>query len=209
MSAVEAAKGYLEALARGDADAALYYSKDQPATKELLTDDILKKQIAKWPITNIRVLDSDSLSVHVAVNFGDHPSDQKNLRQAGRWRWLETRDGHDQATILQLTKRQGDQHPHTLRKANQPRSGHICVSGVGRFWQQQSQHHAEGAISPLLLNDLNTLRSGTTVSLDFDISDSGRAAVQAALKNAFAECAKSKQLHPLNCPRDGTRPRLG
>jgi hypothetical protein len=70
----------LEALARGDADAALSYSSDQPASKEFLTDDILKKQTGKWPITDIRILDDTATAsmgtVHVAVKFGDQISDE-------------------------------------------------------------------------------------------------------------------------------------
>ena len=84
-SAGDAVKGYLEALSRGDANGALAFSSDQPASKDFLTDDILKQQIAKWPITNIRILSDSSSSggnsaisfgqVHVAVNFGDKSSD--------------------------------------------------------------------------------------------------------------------------------------
>lgn len=84
-SAGDAVKGYLEALSRGDANSALAFSSDQPASKDFLTDDILKQQIAKWPITNIRILSDSSAGngnsaigygqVHVAVNFGDKSSD--------------------------------------------------------------------------------------------------------------------------------------
>ena len=95
-SAADTVKGYLEALARGDAESALAYSDDQPASKEFLTDDVLKKQIAKWPITNIRILNDDSSAsgigfgqVHVAANFGDKVSDAtltaKRRTNAGTW----------------------------------------------------------------------------------------------------------------------------
>lgn len=49
-------KRYLESLARGDADTALSYAVDQPASKEFLTSHIRKKQVAQWPISNIRIL---------------------------------------------------------------------------------------------------------------------------------------------------------
>ena len=52
-------KGYLEALAKGDAAKALSFSNDKPANTEFLTNDILKKQIAKWPITDIKILSDD------------------------------------------------------------------------------------------------------------------------------------------------------
>ncbi|MGE5694739.1 MAG: hypothetical protein ACM4D3_05730, partial [Candidatus Sericytochromatia bacterium] len=55
----DAVRGYLEALARGDAEAALSYASDQPASKEFLTDEILQKQIDKWPISDIQILDDN------------------------------------------------------------------------------------------------------------------------------------------------------
>ena len=59
-SAGDAVKRYLEALARGDAETALSYGIDQPATSEFLTSEILKKQVAQWPIRNIRILHDNS-----------------------------------------------------------------------------------------------------------------------------------------------------
>ncbi len=46
----------MEALSRGDAQAALDLSATQPATTDLLTDDILKKQLDKLPITEVEVI---------------------------------------------------------------------------------------------------------------------------------------------------------
>jgi hypothetical protein len=100
-SAGDAVKSYLQALARGDAEAALAYSNDLPGSKEFLTNQILRKQIAQWPITNIRILKDDSLNaigyatVHVSVNFGDKVSDT-NLEEEGP-RPLEAHHGGDQA----------------------------------------------------------------------------------------------------------------
>ncbi|PBJ31705.1 DUF4878 domain-containing protein [Mycobacterium avium subsp. hominissuis] len=83
-SAGDVVKSYLEALARGDAKTALSYGIDQPATKEFLTSDILKKQVAQWPIRNIKILHDNSAApgaalsmahVHVVATFGDQTSD--------------------------------------------------------------------------------------------------------------------------------------
>ena len=80
-SGADAVRGYLEALSRGDATAALSFSNDQPASKDLLTDEVLKKQVAQWPITNIQILDDNSAhsygfgQVHVSAKFGDNTSD--------------------------------------------------------------------------------------------------------------------------------------
>ena len=83
-SAGDAVKSYLEALARGDAGTALSYGIDQPATNEFLTGEILKKQVAQWPIRKIRILHDNSSApdaalsmahVHVVATFGDQTSD--------------------------------------------------------------------------------------------------------------------------------------
>ena len=91
-SADGAVKGYLDALSKGDANAALAFGTDQPASKDFLTDDILKQQIAKWPITNVRILSANEMGgmaqVHVAVNFGDQTSDQTLMvkKDDGIWK---------------------------------------------------------------------------------------------------------------------------
>lgn len=98
-SPAEAVKSYLEALAAGDAEKALSYQKGEPASKELLTDEVLQKQIAKMPITDIRILDGASeqddlglARVHVAARFGDNLSDAMIMtskidgRLEARWR---------------------------------------------------------------------------------------------------------------------------
>ena len=93
-SPAEAVQGYLEALSRGDAQAALAYSAEEPGSTDLLTDEVLKQQIAQWPITNIRILSGEATTaiatavVHVAATFGDKVSDtQLQLTRSGD-RWL-------------------------------------------------------------------------------------------------------------------------
>lgn len=200
LTAVDAVKGYLEALARGDAKAALSYAKDQPATTEFLTDDVLKKQISRWPITNIRILDSDSMSVHVAVNFGDQTSDQKMfVKQVdGGWKleagtikltFFSSRSTKAANTLTLFGK------PHDANQATNVFPGWVDFGNSNPNITQTIPPH------PMLLDDLNNLSSGTTVNLDYDISDAGRAAIQTSLNNAFAECAKSTQLRPPNCPQ--------
>jgi hypothetical protein len=208
VTAVDAVKGYLEALARGDAKAALSYSKDQPASNAFLTEDILKKQIAKWPITNIRVLDNDSMSVHVAVNFGSQVSDRKIFVKqvdGGDWK-LET------GTIkLRFFSSQSAKAISTLTLFGKPIDGNqdtYVFPGWVDFGNSNPNITQTIPPHPLLLNDLTTLSDGTTVSTDYDISDAGRAAVQTSVKNAFAECAKSTQLRPPNCPQMALAPDL-
>ncbi|BBY11359.1 hypothetical protein MMARJ_20990 [Mycobacterium marseillense] len=201
LTAVDAVKGYLGALARGDAKAALSYAKDQPATTQFLTDDVLKKQISKWPITNIRVLDSDSLSVHVAANFGDQTSDQKMFVKqvdGGGWK-LEA--GAIKVTFFSSQSAKAASTLTLFGKPVNADQATYVFPGWVDFGNSNPNITQRTPTRPLLLDDLNSISSGTSVNLDYDISDAGRAGIQTALKNAFAECAKSTQLRPPNCPQ--------
>lgn len=82
----EVAKAYMEALSKGDAQAALDLSATQPATTDFLTDDILKKQLDKLPITEVEVIgeedrkpdaDKRTAVVKVAAKFGGQRTEGK------------------------------------------------------------------------------------------------------------------------------------
>ena len=52
------------------------------ASRKFLTDEVLKRQIAKWPVSNIAILEDSSVSdgdsfglVRAAANFGDQRSE--------------------------------------------------------------------------------------------------------------------------------------
>lgn len=82
-SAAETVVAYLEALGRGDAAAALSYGKSQPADTRLLTDEVLRSQVASMPISDIEVEKesqsgtggSVSAEVSVKIKFGGTNSD--------------------------------------------------------------------------------------------------------------------------------------
>ncbi|MFV8141902.1 hypothetical protein ACNQR7_30430 [Mycolicibacterium senegalense] len=84
-SPTEVAKAYLEALARGDARGALDLSATEPASTDLLTNDILKLQLEKLPITEIEVLgeerkpedDKRTSAVKVAAKLGGQRTEGK------------------------------------------------------------------------------------------------------------------------------------
>jgi hypothetical protein len=66
-SAGDAVKSYLEAPARWDAATSLSYGIDQPAINEFLTGDILKREVARWPIRNIQILHDNSAAPDAAL----------------------------------------------------------------------------------------------------------------------------------------------
>lgn len=210
----DAVRGYLEALARGDADAALSYSSDEPASKEFLTDDILKKQIGKWPITDIRILDDTATAsmgtVHVAVKFGDQTSDETLFleQKDGEWKLKQaaikldigqTRS-YDEAAMKTLTlfgKQIGDDSVVYVFP------GWVDLGNSNKNLTMKRNND-----TPFLLNELRGFGIGTTLSLTFDISDKGRSATDQALRDFLSNCAKSNKLAPPNCPQKANEPGL-
>lgn len=204
-TAEAAVKGYLEALSKGDAEAALSYSADQPASKEFLTDDILKKQIAQWPVGNIRILNSEDMGgvmarVHVAANFGDQTSDETILvkKTDGSWK-LSTaavKLSLDQNGILAGALR-------TLSLFGKPASN-MSVAYVFPGWLDiGSANKNLTAVSarPVLLNGILVQGAPVFPGIEMRMSEEGAAAVKKAVVDNIAECAKSTSLALPGCPQ--------
>jgi hypothetical protein len=84
----------MDALARGDAKAALELGASEPANGDLLTEDILKKQIALAPIRDVQIMEEtpheegDGVAVKVAARIGDQRTEgQINVAPVdGAWK---------------------------------------------------------------------------------------------------------------------------
>jgi hypothetical protein len=203
-SGTDTVKGYLDALGRGDAEAALSYGADQPGSKTFLTDDILKKQIAQWPISNVKILSDNSGSglagmaqVHVSASFGDKVSDVTlNLKKSGDDWKLDTaaikvnpspsiNDDASDKTLTLFGKPIGADTIYVF-------PGFLDVGSTNPYLKVTNKN-------PLLLDGLNTYGSGylqTVVAL----TDKGTQAVTDALAQQMANCTKSNLLSPPNCP---------
>ncbi|BBX06941.1 hypothetical protein MAIC_17440 [Mycolicibacterium aichiense] len=205
-TAGDVVKAYLEALARGDANEALSYTNDEPASKDFLTDDILKQQIAKWPITNIRILNDDADSsiemgsVHVAANFGDQTSDE-NIhvkKSGGEWKLdhaalkLKFISSQDQKALSTVT---------LFGKSIDPKKETYVFPGWIDLGNSNEYITQEPLKRPLLLGELGYGGLTTSLMPQFDISDKGIAVSMDLVKSAIANCASSKQLQPPNCPQ--------
>ena len=206
VSAGAAVREYLEALARGDAAAALAYSDTAPAAGDLLTNEVLAQQIATWPITNISIVSEDIAGdvadVHVTADFGDQTSDATVLvskNDAGHWR-LRT------AAIKVAGSESGMVPPGAAKTATlfgQPIApagtyvfpGYLDVGSTNPYLDV-------GPGSPLLLDTLNLPADQTMYAVGtFDLSDAGRRAARDAVDAGFAFCRQSNLLRPgLPCP---------
>ena len=213
-TAGDAVKNYLEALSRGDAEAALSYAVDQPASKDFLTDDILKKQIAKWPISDIRILNDSSFagtgSVHVAVKFGNQTSDERlSVKQHnGEWK-LE--QGATKLDIGQLRSyNQGAMKTLTLfgQQVGNADNVYVFPGWIDLDNSNKNIKMEKTSDKALLLNGIPGYDIAGPLSLNFDISDAGRRATDDALRSFLDDCAKSKQLSPPGCPQRVNEPGL-
>jgi hypothetical protein len=204
LSAGETVKAYLQALSDGDAEKALSYGSAQPANTDLLTDSILRKQLAKLPISNIRILDSDSSmeaigmgSVHVAVNFGDTVQDvELRVKRDDDKNWkLET-------AAIKIDK------PYA--SSNNDASNTLTVFGKGFDAGSlyvfpgytdigSSNSYLDVTAEPLLLEALSMMGSAR-IDATYELNDKGTAAVDKAVADAFAPCEGAKTFAPPRCP---------
>ncbi len=204
-SAGDVVKGYLEALSRGDAEAALSYSDDQPGTKDLLTDDILKKQIAEWPITDIRILNDDSAAavigmaqVHVTATFGTKTSDATlSLKKNGdKWRL--------DAAAIKLNAAPGGSSnaaAQTLTVFDKPADegslyvfpGYLDVGSTNKYLDVKTK-------DPLLLEQLSSY-SSPWLQPEITLNSAGTKAIMGELDDDLAACRQSHSASPpAPCP---------
>jgi hypothetical protein len=210
-NAGDTVKGYLAALSRGDAAAALGYSTDQPASKDLLSDDILKKQIARWPISDVKILDDNSAhsfgfaQVHVAAKFGGNTSDvTMSVKKNGKDWKLE----HAAIKLDSINAGVGEDALKTVTFFGKSVAGSPAYIFPG--WVDVASTNPNLAVKPKkpYLLDALTLTGTYLNDLDFTLSDSGQTATMSAISAALADCAKSNLLSPPNCPQHAYDPDL-
>ncbi|WP_173008478.1 DUF4878 domain-containing protein [Mycolicibacterium sp. P1-18] len=205
-SAGDTVKGYLEALARGDAEGALSFSDNQPGNKDLLTDDILKKQIDEWPITDIRILNDDSSAasigmaqVHVTAKFGPKTSDTTlQMKKNGDDKWRldaaaikvsATPGGVSNAAAQTLTvfgKPIGEDTVYVF-------PGFLDIGSKNEYLEVKTK-------DPLLLDQL-TSYSSPFLQPDIALNDAGTEAAMDQIKGDLSACRQShSDAPPKPCP---------
>lgn len=187
--------GYLEALARGDAATALSYGKSQPVSAELLTDEILRRQIAKWPITDIRVLDTTDNSVisqvHVTAKFGNEVSEAKLLvEKQGGWKISNAFIKIDKTQIGQKDAETVTVFGKPIDQARYVFPGWVDIGSSSPYLSVTSK--------PMLLQQLAA--GASVMSMTFNLSDAGEQAVRAAIPASLALCTDSNLIRPPGCP---------
>ena len=204
-TAGDAVKGYLEALARGDAQAALAFSSDQPASTELLTDEVLDKQITTWPISDIRILDDTSTpggigfaQVHVSAKFGDQTSDvtMTLTRKGDGWKL-------DHAAIKLDTLGVGADLNQSLQAVTifgKPITDRLYVFPGWLAWGSSNPNLTVTSKTMLLDQLASWGGSAFVADVKVDLSGTAREAIFEDMRNAFAPCENSRSLRPPGCP---------
>ncbi|MGJ6127291.1 hypothetical protein QN239_32450 [Mycolicibacterium sp. Y3] len=204
LSPKETVQHYLDALAAGDAEKALSFGASQPASKDLLTNEILAKQNAKMPLSNIRVLDADASGeaigmsrVHVAVNFGTVVDDvELPLKKDGDGVWklenaaikLDPPPGADSIKALESVTVFGKGFD----------SGSLYLF-PGYMDVGSTNKYLDVTADPVLLKGLAAY-SSSYLNAKVKLSDAGHDAIEAQLSDAFDNCTRSRQLNPTGCP---------
>jgi hypothetical protein len=203
-SPAEAVKSYLEALAAGDAEKALSYQKGEPASKDLLTDEVLQKQIAKMPITDIRILDGASeqtdlglARVHVAAKFGDNLSDAMIMTSKidGGWKL----DGVVKLTLPPPIRPTDARNTLTLFGKPVLKSAAPYVFPGYLEFASNNPYITVAIGKPVLLEDLS-LDMGYP-RLQYALNREGQDAAMQAVADAFAACERSHSIRPPGCPQ--------
>ncbi|MEZ0350740.1 hypothetical protein [Mycobacterium sp. pR1184] len=205
-SAGDAVKSYLQALARGDAETALSYGIDRPATTGFLTADILKRQGARWPIRNITILHDNSSApgaalsmaqVHASATFGDQTSDVILHLRMDHQRWKLTSPAIKFTPGLGASM--GNAAAKTVTVFGEPIGNSTVYVFPGWIDIGSTNPYLTVTVPPLLLDQL-TMAAPFWVHPTFAVADQGREAVGAQLTATMANCQRSSLLAPPGCP---------
>jgi hypothetical protein len=195
----EAAKGYLEALARGDAAAALAFGQSVPPSKDLLTNDVLARQLKAAPITGIEILDDgapvgDDARVHVSAKFGGQHSDTKLVmrRTGGGWKLVDAAVKLDYSDYQRRNPGAKD-----LTIFGQRATDPVYVFPGWVDHDSSNSNLVVNASEPLL-DQLETFLQYGDVHVD--LSPNGQDAINTVLTEDLAKCTASNRLAPSGCP---------
>lgn len=205
-SAAETVVAYLEALGRGDAAAALSYSKSQPPDSSLLTDKVLRTQIDAMPISDIQVVgESEGQKVGAGT---------VNMQ-------LTAKLGEVSSDVTMGVTKVGDEwkvdHAFNELHIADHTAAVATMSILGKkITQRQTLYIFPGSLELVTSNEYidvtfaSPLPGQTPVTFrpEVELNDKGEAAALEAVANAYAKCEGSKLLAPPGCLTKITDPEV-
>lgn len=199
-----AVKGYLEALQRGDIDAAIAYGPVGGGSRALLVADALKASLAAAPITNIVVATADATAstIRASYQLGTQAvnADYKVVKKDdGNWQLASS------TTTVRLEAKRSDRVPLVINGQTigpvvelELVPGTYAMSTGLAFLQYQST-------TKITVNDLSYTKA--IAELPIDVTAEGKDALIQAAQTSLANCMSYKGLSPSNCPARETTPR--
>lgn len=188
IAAAQAVRGYLEALADGDAASALGYALEPPADVSLLTDQVLGELQASTPLRAI---------------FVDAPT------EPGRVPASYLLGDQQISTVFELTLRDGvwklDQvaAPTDLSSFPIPVAVNGVVPASARPDLFPGHYQIASASARYVVRevafDVRHPFEQQLIRGSLDLSEAGRAEVVAAAETQFADCLSRRDLHPPGC----------
>lgn len=202
-------KAYFAALQAGDAKKALSYGKEAPASTELLTDELLKKQTQIAPIKDLKIVsETDSYlgQVHLTVTIGDVAYDEElSMEKSGdQWK-LKTAAVQIKPSISS----EADKKYLTVLGKPLPASGVAYVfpgaldlgSSNSNLTPQQSKYSVGDDKGQASVKGLSAFSVGSYARIQFGLSDAGKSAAREQITAKYAACAASKQRYLQGCPQ--------
>lgn len=203
-SAAAAVQGYLDALASGDAPAALAYAATPPANNRLLTAKVLRSALQSAPLSDIHV--------ESTPDSGDHATVQASYRL-----------GDEAVTTTIPVTRIGSrwllaQVAATIKTATLPR---VAFSLGGVPIDLDDITLFPGSYTLASDNPLYELDDATLVvtspterplldeQADIELTPEGTKAVRSAAEKLLASCLKQKSLEPSGCGFHVSAPHSG
>ena len=191
----ESVKSYLEALAAGNAAAALSLGKEQPTDKSFLTDKVLAESNKRAPITEITVAPPES----------EYDSSIEATYKMGEQQVNETFTVQKQGDVYLLYDVTQDVNLENIRSRTLP----MQINGVGvtsdtvnlfpgSYLLTTGSDYVNYGGGPMVITSPNDFPSA------YDhrpvITTAGTKAVVAAAKTKLEGCAKEAKFKPSGCP---------
>lgn len=200
---VDAARGYLQALADADAGRALSFTSAPPVDRTLLTDAVLADSRRRAPLTDVQVTAAPGAddAVDVRYRLGDQPvADHYTLsRVAGTWELDRVSvpvdflpDFDSRLPVLVNGTEVRDQGSEAF-----PVSYAVTTGREDVDW------------GPTSTTTVDLAAGLSNLDLDVRLTPAGRKAFVAGAKKAVAACTSQRQLAPDGCPFGFRQPTRG
>jgi hypothetical protein len=192
----DAVSAYLQALAAGDAVAALSYASDPAPTGPLLSDEVLAESLERAPLTEIHVPvveDQGATSVSATYTLGKSAISESFdvVKVADAWKLSRAIKDLDLGFIV------GGPVPVKINGVTVDEDSIAVLPGSYAF-TTGLPYVGYGSKNVVLVK--SPYVEADTYRIQSQLTNSGEKAVISAAEKSFNECLKAHSLTPKNCP---------